>query len=59
MARLPYWRPSRQSGAAPDLIVDVGAVDLPRFYEEASGHWGVHLRYGLLNEPRTALCAST
>jgi len=30
----------------PELVVDLGSVALPRFYEEPNGHWGVHLRYG-------------
>ena len=29
----------------PELVVDLGSVALPRFYEEPNGHWGVHLRY--------------
>ena len=49
LTHLQYWKPARQTfggSATPDLLVDMGSIHLPRFFEEANGHWGIHLRCG-------------
>ena len=45
LAQLKYWQQAREAKAAPELVVDLSTVALPKFYEEMNGHWGVHLRY--------------
>jgi hypothetical protein len=47
LVQLGYWKPARKAGAAPDLLVDLATLKLPPVYEEASGHWGAHLRLNL------------